>query len=82
MKTLRLPDPSRADFAPLLHAFEEVKNTPLKRLAECATDPSRKTLDHAAARAIGMQPRETDQWREWLAAEPTITNKPAVQTET
>jgi len=82
MKSLSLPDPARADFAPLLKAFNAVKNKHLKRLAECTTDPARKILDHAAARAIGIDPAQTDQWREWLAAEPTITNKPAAKSAT
>ena len=76
LKTLKLPDPNKADFAPLLAAFEQVKNTPLEKLANCATDPARKILDHAAAKSIGIDPAITDQWREWLSGEPTITNKP------
>ena len=78
MKTLMLPDPNKADFAPLLAAFEQVKDTPLERLANCATDPARKILDHAAAQSIGIDPAITDQWREWLSGEPTITNKPGL----
>ena len=74
MRTLRLPDPA-ADLSPLLAAFEKVKLTPLKRLSECHTDPSRKILDHAAAKVIGIDPKITDQWRQWLAREPTITNQ-------
>ncbi len=76
MKTLMLPDPNKADLTPLLKAFEKVKDIPLKRLSECATDPSRKILDHAAAQALGIDPAITDQWRKWLSHEPTITNKP------
>jgi len=72
-----LPDPATADLAPLLEAFEAVKDTPLQRLSMCAQDPARKTLDHAAARALGIDPATTDQWREWLSHEPTITGKPA-----
>jgi len=78
LKTLMLPDPATADLAPLLEAFEAVKDTPLQRLSMCAQDPARKTLDHAAARALGQAPATTDQWREWLSNEPTITNKPAI----
>lgn len=74
MKTLRLPDPN-ADLSPLVDAFEKVKDTPLLRLAECHTDPARKILDHAAAEVIGIPTETTDQWRQWLAREPTITNK-------
>ena len=76
LKTLLLPDPTKADLAPLLAAFEQVKDTPLERLAMCAQDPSRKILDHAAAKSIGVDPAITDQWRKWLSLEPTITNKP------
>jgi len=77
MKTLMLPDPATVDLAPLLEAFAQVADTPLQRLSMCAQDPARKTLDHAAARALGVDPATTDQWREWLSKEPTITNKPA-----
>ena len=76
LKTLMLPDPNKADLAPLLAAFERIKDTPLERLAKCAQDPARKILDHAAAESIGIDPAITDQWREWLSQEPTITNKP------
>ncbi|MDD9800793.1 MAG: hypothetical protein OXU29_10110, partial [Gammaproteobacteria bacterium] len=78
MRTLMLPDPATADLAPLLDAFEQVKNTPLQRLSQCAQDPARQTLDHAAAQTLGLAPALTDQWRKWLSHEPTITNKPAV----
>ena len=76
IRQLRLPDPNKADLTPLLDAFEQVKDTPLERLAKCAEDPARKILDHAAAKSIGIDPATTDQWRQWLSQEPTITNKP------
>ena len=76
LDTLLLPDPSSADLSPLLAAFEELKDTPLRRLADCAIDPSRRLLDHAAARSIGIAPARTDAWRTWLSQEPTITNQP------
>ena len=76
LKTLMLPDPNKADLTPLLDAFEQVKDTPLERLRKCAEDPARKILDHAAAKSIGIDPATTDQWRQWLSQEPTITNKP------
>ncbi len=76
LKTLMLPDPNKADLTPLLDAFEQVKDTPLERLKNCAEDPARKILDHAAAKSIGIDPATTDQWRQWLSQEPTITNKP------
>jgi len=77
LKTLMLPNPAKANLAPLLDAFEQVKNTPLQRLSQCAQDSARKILDHAAAHTLGVDPATTDQWREWLSREPTITNKPA-----
>ena len=76
LRTLMLPDPKKANLKPLLAAFNEVKDMPLKRLADCANDPARKILDHAAATAIGINPAITDQWRQWLSEEPTITSKP------
>ncbi len=76
LKTLMLPDPNKADLAPLVVAFEQIKDQPLQRLANCHNDPARAILDHAAALVIGINPATTDQWREWLSQEPTITNKP------
>ena len=76
LKTLMLPDPNKVDLTPLLKAFEKVKDMPLGRLADCAEDPARKILDDAAAKTILLDPPPiTDQWREWLSQEPTITNK-------
>jgi len=78
LKTLMLPNPTKADLAPLLDAFEQVKNIPLQRLSQCAQDSARKILDHATARTLGVDPALTDQWREWLSREPTITNNPTI----
>ena len=91
LKTLKLPDPEKVDLSILVEAFEQVKNTPLGRLRDCdehATPPPpppakslenpRKILDHAVAKCLGIDPAKTDLWRKLLAAEPTITNRPAV----
>lgn len=72
-RTLRLP--AADDLSPLLEAFEKVKSTPLGRLSECENDAARKILDHAAAKVIGIHLETTDQWRQWLAVEPTINNR-------
>ena len=71
-----LPDPNKSEIAPLLDAFERVKDTPLEKLSECAEDPARKILDYAVAESISIDPAITDQWRKWLSQEPTITNRP------
>ncbi len=76
LKTIRLPDPA-LDLSPLLKAFEKTKDTPLERISQCHTDPARKILDHAAAKCLGVDPAKTAEWRKLLAAEPTITNRPA-----
>jgi len=76
LETMHLPDPAQADLQPLIEAFEATKNTPLQRLSQCDTDPVRRTLDHAAAKTLGIDPALTGQWRKWLSQEPTITGKP------
>ena len=75
-KTLLLPDPNKTNLSPLLDVFEEVKNSNFERLEKCNLDPIRQILDHAVAKVLDFDPTITDQWREWLSQEPTITNKP------
>ena len=75
LKTLKLPDPEKVDIDKIVRAFEEHKNTPLERLRDCVTDKVRIALDYAVADALGVERSLTDQWREWLAKEPSITGK-------
>ncbi|MDE0444646.1 MAG: hypothetical protein OXL38_21385, partial [Gammaproteobacteria bacterium] len=63
----------------LRSAFDEVCNVellPMKQAEECA---ARRIIDDAAAFACGVEPMVLADWRRRLAAEPTITNRPAVR---
>ena len=58
----------------LTRAWEQTKQThllPLQHSEECA---ARRVIDEAAAMAIGVEAGEIADWRQRLAAEPTITN--------
>ena len=75
LRTLRLPDTNKVSIDNIVRVFEAHKNTPLERLCDCVADPVRKALDYAVAEALGVDRKLTDQWREWLSKEPTITGK-------
>jgi len=78
LKTLLLPSAPTAALRPLIELFDKVRDQELQRLARADKDPLRRQLDHAVAALLGVDPTKTDRWRELLAAEPTISNKPAV----
>lgn len=78
LKTLLLPSAPTAALHPLIELFDKVRDQELQRLAQADKDPLRRQLDHAVAALLGVDPAKTDRWRELLAAEPTISNKPAV----
>jgi len=78
LKTLLLPAEPTSALRPLIELFDKVRDQELQRLAQADKDPLRHQLDHAVAALLGVDPAKTDRWRELLAAEPTISNKPAV----
>lgn len=51
------------------------KDTPLKPNREMGSCPVRELLDEAAAEACGFTKEEVSQWREAVAAEPTIKGR-------
>ena len=46
----------------------------MKQVEECAV---RAVIDEAAALALGLAPEVLADWRRRLAAEPTVSNRPA-----
>ena len=75
--TIPLPDPTKADLAPLVSAYERLRSKDLEpwpRMNQC---PVRSELDRAAAELLSIDPATIAEWRERLALEPTISNKPA-----
>ena len=79
LREIRIPNPDNAAWPKLRSAFDEVCNVellPMKQAEECA---ARRIIDDAAAFACGVEPMVLADWRRRLAAEPTITNRPAVR---
>ena len=59
----------------LCEAYEAMKDIPLKPNREMGSCPVRERLDEAAAEACGFTNEEVAQWREAIAAEPTIKGR-------
>ena len=70
-----LAEPSSEATRVLCEVYEAVKDTPLLPNRETETCPVRALLDEAAAEACGRSKEEVSQWREAIAAEPTIKGR-------
>ena len=80
LHTLPLPDPAKADLAPLATAYERLQNQPLEpwpRMNHCAV---RADLDLVAAELLDIDPATVADWRARIANEPTVSNEPACPT--
>ena len=72
LKSFPVPDPVKADLAPLNAAYNFLAGQellPWPRMDECSV---RAALDEAAADAVGLDRDEVSDWRRRLAQEPTI----------
>ena len=81
LREIRVPKPDNPAWTSLRAAFDEVGDAellPMKQAEECRV---RKIIDEVAAVALGVDPRVLADWRRRLAAEPTITNRRAVEEE-
>ena len=79
LRSLLIPDPHHVDASPLADAFEQTRSQtllPWPQMAEC---PVRAVLDQAAARVLRMNGRTIADWRERIAAEPTVSGEEAKQ---
>ena len=77
LRTLPCPDPALVDVRALVDAFQRLQDAELQALPTMANDPARAELDAAAATVLGLSPDTLAQWRQRLAAEPTVTNERA-----
>ena len=78
LREIRIPKPDNPAWGALRAAFGQVCETellPMKAAEECE---ARKIIDEAAALACGVEPGLLADWRHRLSAEPTITNRRAV----
>ena len=77
MRRIRAPDLTAGQTEVLAAAYEEICGQPLERLSNAARDPVRKRLDEAVCDALGLAPEQADRIRSELAAEPSVTGRPA-----
>ena len=78
LREIRVPKPDNPAWGALRAAFAQVCDTellPMKAAEDCE---ARKVIDEAAALACDIDPALLADWRRRLAAEPTITNRRAV----
>ena len=77
LREIRIPKPDNPAWGALKEAFDAVCDEellPMKQAEDCAV---RRVIDEAAARALGLDPEVLADWRRRLAAEPTVSNRPA-----
>ena len=77
MRRIPAPDLTPDRIGVLAAAYEEVCGRPLAKLCGAADDPVRKRLDEAVCGALGLDKEDTDRLRSALAAEPSVTGRPA-----
>ena len=73
LEAVRIPDPEHCDYGALRDAFNSVSGQQLKPMKHQAKDFARAVIDRAAAEVIGLDESIVTEWRELLAAEPTIS---------
>lgn len=77
LRSIPLPDPSLADLAPLVRAFNNLCEAELLPWAQMDKDPVRHKIDDAVAEVLDLDPAEMADWRRRIVNEPTVSNKPA-----
>ena len=77
LREIRIPKPDNPAWGALKDAFDATcadELLPMKQAEECTV---RAVIDEAAALALGLSPDVLADWRRRLAAEPTVSNRPA-----
>lgn len=77
LRSIPLPDPTRADLTPLVRVFDDLCNSELQPWAKMDIDPVRHKIDDAVAEVLDLDPAEIADWRRRIVNEPTVSNKPA-----
>ena len=78
LKTILYPH-SDLDLSSLIKIFDVTNKQEMQRICDSNKDPTRKKLDHTVAKLLGVNPKETDKWRELLSNEPIISRKHATE---
>ena len=74
LRGIRIPKPDSPAWTSLRDAFDQVCDRELLPMRQAEECEARKTIDRAAAAALGVDADILADWRRRLAAEPTITN--------
>ena len=75
LRALPTPCVSDLDCDPLVKAYASLSKQKLASFRDMADCPARTALDHAAADATGMDYAVIEDWRQRLAAEPTVSGR-------
>lgn len=79
LRQIAVPKPENPAWSSLTEAFREsceMELLPLKDADKCR---ARRTIDEAAALALNVSRQDVAEWRQRLAAEPTVTNRRAAR---
>jgi len=77
LRSVRIPKPENPAWEALAQAWEEACDIEMKPLSQGQECRARRLIDRAAALALDMGEEQLAEWRQMLAAEPTISNQPA-----
>ena len=75
LRALPVPKPDRTEIKRLRRAFEEVRSEKLLPLPSIARCDTRRVLDSAAARVLGISGETVGRWRTLVGNEPSITER-------
>lgn len=78
LRALLVPSPVAADILPLAEAYDACRDRTLLPWPEMNRCSVRADLDLAAARAVGIDGRRIQRWRELIVREPTVSQAPAL----
>lgn len=78
LRTLLIPSPTAADILPLVDAFDACRDRTLLAWPEMDQCSVRAELDLAVAKALSIDGRRIQRWRELIAHEPTVSQVPAL----
>ena len=74
LRQIRIPKPDNPAWDPLRTAFDQVSNVELLPMRQAEECHARQVIDEAAAMVLGVDLDVLADWRQRLAAEPTISN--------
>lgn len=77
LRSLLVPNPVSCDILPLVKAYDDVQDMPLKPWPEMVTDPNRCRLDDAVSDVLGLDAQEVSDWRQRIVNEPFVSGKMA-----